>query len=196
MTDRRINGKFALPSHFVCSPDRTARPGRWLGALVKITSRLLIWLLCAGALVLACGPHAHRSESAAASTTDDPPAPQPATPAAVGQLLATSANVSVAGHVSLSLHVTNLADHSLELDFPNGQTHDFVVLDSTGAELWRWSSGRMFTQALQNKLLSSNETVSYEEQWNPHGLHGDFTLVAILHSSNYPKEERVGFSVP
>ena len=62
--------------------------------------------------------------------------------------------------MSLSLHVTNVADHSLELDFPNGQTHDFVVFDSAGREVWRWSTGRMFTQALQNKLLSSSETVT------------------------------------
>lgn len=144
--------------------------------------------------MLACGPHAHHNESAAASTTDDPPVPRPV--ASNGKVLATSANVSVGGAVSLSLHVTNLADHSLELDFPNGQTHDFVVLDSTGAELWRWSKGRMFTQALQNKLLSSSETVTYQEQWNPRGKEGDFTLVAILRSSNYPVEERVRFTIP
>ena len=177
-------------------PGRTARPGRWLGALVKITSRLVIWLLCAGALVLACGPHARHNESAAASTTDEPPPPPRPATAANGKVLATSANVSVNGAVSLSLHVTNLADHSLELDFPNGQTHDFVVLDSNGDELWRWSRGRMFTQALQNKLLSSSETVTYEERWDPHGNQGDFTLVAILRSSNYPVEERVQFKVP
>jgi len=162
---------------------------------VKITSRLIIWLLCAGALVLACGPHARHNESAA-SAADAPPAPKPKAPPADGQVLATSANVSVSESVALSLHVTNLADHSVELDFPNGQTHDFVVLDSSGHELWRWSKGRMFTQALQNKLLGSTETVTYEEQWNPHGLHGDFTLVAILRSSNFPKEGKVGFRVP
>jgi hypothetical protein len=162
---------------------------------VKITSRLIIWLLCAGALVLACGPHTRHNESGA-SAADAPPAPTPVAAADDGQILATSANVSVGGLVALSLHVTNVADHSVELDFPNGQTHDFVVLDSAGHELWRWSNGRMFTQALQNKLLGSTETVTYEERWNPQGLHGDFTLVAVLRSSNYPKEERVGFRVP
>lgn len=162
---------------------------------MKITSRLLIWLLCAGALVLACGPHAHRNDSSA-SAADGPPAPKPTAPAPEGLVLATSANVSVGDQVALSLHVTNVADHSVELDFPNGQTHDFVVLDSAGHELWRWSSGRMFTQALQNKLLNSTETVTYAESWNPRGLHGDFTLVAILRSSNFPKEERVAFEVP
>jgi hypothetical protein len=162
---------------------------------VKITSRLIIWLLCAGALVLACGPHAHHNESAA-NAADAPPVEKTTTPPPDGQVLATSANVSVSESVALSLHVTNLADHSVELDFPNGQTHDFVVLDSSGHELWRWSNGRMFTQALQNKLLGSTETVTYEESWNPHGLHGEFTLLAILRSSNFPKEERVGFTVP
>jgi hypothetical protein len=162
---------------------------------VKITSRLILWLLCAGALVLACGPHTHHNESAA-NAADAPPAPKPAVPAVDGQILATSANVSVSRGVALSLHVTNVADHSVEIDFPNGQTHDFVVLDSAGHELWRWSNGRMFTQAVQNKLLGSTETVTYEEQWKPQGLHGDFTLVAILRSSNFPKEERVGFRVP
>lgn len=162
---------------------------------MKITSRLIIWLLCAGALVLACGPHAHHNESSA-SAADGPPTSRPKLPAADSQILATSANVSVGQSVALSLHVTNVADHSVELDFPNGQTHDFIVLDSAGHELWRWSSGRMFTQALQNKLLSSTETVTYEERWDPKGLHGDFTLVAILRSSNFPKEEKVGFRVP
>lgn len=145
--------------------------------------------------MLACGPHAHHNESSA-SAADGPPASSPRRPVADSQILATSANVSVGQSVALSLHVTNLADHSVELDFPNGQTHDFIVLDSAGHELWRWSSGRMFTQALQNKLLSSTETVTYEERWDPKGLHGDFTLVAILRSSNFPKEEKVSFRVP
>lgn len=158
---------------------------------MKITSRIIIWLLCAGALVLACGPHAHHNDSAA-SAADAPPAPPPPD----GQVLATSVKVAVSNAVDLSLHVTNMADHSVELDFPNGQTHDFVVLDSSGHELWRWSNGRMFTQAVQNKLLGSSETVTYEEQWDPRGLHGNFTLVAILRSTNFPKEERVAFRVP
>ena len=82
---------------------------------MKITSRLIIWLLCAGALVLACGPHAHHNESSA-SAADAPPPARPEAPPADGQVLATSANVAVGESVALSLHVTNLADHSVELD--------------------------------------------------------------------------------
>jgi hypothetical protein len=161
-----------------------------------MSSRILIWILCAGALVLACGPHVRHNESAA-STTDAPPQPSPseASPRD-GRTLATSANVSVKDGITLTLHVTNLAEHALELTFPNGQTHDFVVLDSAGREAWRWSSDRMFTQALQNRMLGAKQTMSYEERWDAGGRTGKFTAVATLRSSNHPVEERVEFSLP
>jgi hypothetical protein len=98
--------------------------------------------------------------------------------------------------VTLTLHVTNLAEQALELTFPNGQTHDFVVLDSVGREVWRWSSDRMFTQALQNRMLGAKQTMSYEEHWDAAGRTGKFTAVATLRSSNHPVEERVEFSLP
>ncbi|HEU4643472.1 MAG TPA: BsuPI-related putative proteinase inhibitor [Gemmatimonadaceae bacterium] len=156
-----------------------------------MTSRLLIWLLCAGALVLACGPHARHNESSA-STTDA----RPATPVPDDRALATSANVKVEHGVAFSLHVTNLADHAVELDFPSGQTHDFVVIDSLGREVWRWSDGRLFTQAFQNRLLDTKETATYEEHWDGRGRRGHFTAIALLKSSNHPVEERVSFTLP
>jgi hypothetical protein len=159
-----------------------------------MSSRILIWILCAGALVLACGPHVRHNESAA-STTDPAPRPTEA-PRPNGRVLATSANVSVKDGVTFTLHITNLADHALELTFPNGQTHDFVVLDTAGREVWRWSRDRMFTQALQNKMLGAKQTLSYEERWSGPGRVGQFTAVAILTSSNHPVEERVEFALP
>ena len=45
------------------------------------------------------------------------------------------------------------AASGVELDFPDGQTHDFVVLDAAGSEVWRWSDGRMFTQAHAEQVL-------------------------------------------
>lgn len=158
-----------------------------------MSSRLVIWLLCAGAVALACGPHGHHDASAA-STTDDPPAR--ASTLDDSRILATTANVTVHHGVRLTLHVTNVSDHAVELNFPNGQTHDFVVVDSQGREVWRWSTGRMFTQALRTSLLAANETVTYEERWPEHGRHGSFTAIALLKSSNHPVEERVAFTLP
>lgn len=159
-----------------------------------MTSRLVIWFLCAGALALACGPHAHHNESSA-STTDSAPSPR-TTPVDDDRVLATSVNVAVDDGIRFALHVTNVSDHAVELDFPSGQTHDFVVVDSIGREVWRWSDGRMFTQALQNKLLGSKETVTYEERWPGRGRRGHFTALAVLKSTNHPVQERVAFTLP
>jgi hypothetical protein len=98
--------------------------------------------------------------------------------------------------VKFALQVTNLAPHSVELNFPNGQTHEFVVLDTLGREVWRSSTGKMFTQALQNRNVDENETLSFREEWEPRGYHGRYTALAKLRSSNHPVEERIDFVLP
>jgi hypothetical protein len=159
-----------------------------------MTSRVVIWLLCAGALALACGPHARHNESAASTPNTHPPVPK-AIPTD-DHVLATAATVSIHDGVHLTLRITNISHHAVELTFPSGETHDFVVIDSLGREVWRWSDGRMFTQALRNKLLDASETITYEEHWPARGRQGHFTAVALLKSSNHPVEERVAFTLP
>ncbi|HEX5436033.1 MAG TPA: BsuPI-related putative proteinase inhibitor [Gemmatimonadaceae bacterium] len=158
-----------------------------------MTSRLLIWLLSAGAITLALGPLAHYGESAASAIVVETPHHHSSAPRPV---LATSLQLAVSHGVAFTLHVTNTSDSHVEINFPDGQTHDFVVLDSTGHQVWRWSNGHLFTQTLQNKLLNAKESVTYEEHWQPAGRHGRFTAVAILKSSNHPVEERVQFVLP
>jgi hypothetical protein len=160
-----------------------------------MSSRPLIWFLCAGALVLVFGPYAHRNESSA-STTDARPAKKTESALAGGKTLATSANVSVKDGVAFTLHVTNVTDHSVELTFPSGQTYDFVVVDLAGRQPWRWSDGHVFTHALKNRFLDSRETVTYQEQWDGDGREGHFIAIVQLKSSNYPIEQRVEFSLP
>ncbi|MGH7651317.1 MAG: BsuPI-related putative proteinase inhibitor [Gemmatimonadaceae bacterium] len=95
-----------------------------------------------------------------------------------------------------SLHVTNNTSKMLELRFPDGQTHDFVVKDFTGKEIWRWSEGRMFTSAMRNETLKAKGQTVFEESWNPKGQHGEFTAVAVLRSNNFPVETSVQFVLP
>ena len=98
--------------------------------------------------------------------------------------------------VQFALHVTNQGRKHVEVAFPNGQTHEFVVVDSAGREIWRWSTSRLFTQALQNKLLGGGETMSVGEQWpHPQGR-GKYTVIATLNSSNFPIQERADFVIP
>ncbi|HSA54514.1 MAG TPA: BsuPI-related putative proteinase inhibitor [Gemmatimonadaceae bacterium] len=149
-------------------------------------TRPIAALLVLAALAYACGPHASSSEPARqrdARDANEPP-------------IASSLGVEVAERVGFAFHVTNNDARRLELTFPSGQTHDIVVLDSIGREVWRWSEGRMFTQALQNKILASAETLTYQADWNPGKLHGRYTAVASLMSENHPLEQRVEFAVP
>jgi hypothetical protein len=158
-----------------------------------MTQRSITWILCIAAIALACGPHARHGDgdvhaSVPSSHTTVVPGPD--------SLLATSAKVAIGGRVSFALQVTNLADHSVEVNFPSGQTHEFVVLDTLGREVWRWSEGRMFTQSLQNREVDPEETLSFREQWNPRGRHGHYTALAVLRSSNHPIEKRIDFALP
>ncbi len=154
-------------------------------------SRLAAGILFAGAIALACGP---RTRSATAT------APQVTTPvpqnSSIEPALATTLDVSVSSGVTLALHVTNKSDSKVELRFPSGQTHEFLVLDAGGREVWRWSFDRMFTQSLQTRLLDSDETLTVEGRWDPGALSGKFTAVAKLTSTTHQVEKRVEFTLP
>lgn len=132
----------------------------------------------------ACGPRSRTAEPAARKRV------------AGGPPVASSLDVQLDEGVRFAFHVTNNAAKRLELTFPSGLTHDLVILDDVGREVWRWSEGRMFTQTLQNHVLDTNETVSYAAEWAPEAQHGTFTAVARLNSENYPIEQRVRFTLP
>jgi hypothetical protein len=150
-----------------------------------MSTRLIPLLLLAAAVAFACGPRLYSKESGPVRkhSADSP---------AIGATL----DVKVKDRVSFALRVTNNAEKRLELTFPSGQTHDIVVLDQAGHEVWRWSEGRMFTQALQNRLLATDETLSYQASWSPSANHGTFVAVASLRSENHPLEQRVQFTLP
>lgn len=109
--------------------------------------------------------------------------------------LASSFNVNVKNGVQFKLDVKNNTKRMTELRFPSGMTHEFIVFDESGKEVWRSSSGRMFTQMTQAKLVKSNDSAEYAAVWNGRNAHGKFTAVAILSSENHPVQERVEFSL-
>lgn len=156
-------------------------------------NRLVLPLVAASALAFACGP---RSHSAAEQ-------PSPAIDAAASAAVATDPAGSVAANlaidvsdqVEIALEVANATEKRIELNFATGQTHDLAILDATGREVWRWSTGRLFTSAVQNRLVGAGEVVTYSERWKPELPSGSYTAVATLTSSNHPVEVRRGFEL-
>lgn len=150
--------------------------------------RVLLPLLGAAALTIAYGPRTTAQGRASNATS--------ATARQADGKVTTSLRVKVAPRdVRLALRVTNNTRKTVELRFPSGQTHDFAVTSSAGAELWRWSTGRMFTQTMQSRTVRPGGTVTFEESWDDAPPSGSYSAVATLVSDNVPRQERLDFTV-
>jgi hypothetical protein len=146
-------------------------------------TRIILPLLSAAVLVFACGP---RSTSPVANA-------RPTRGAGKGVISHVMVDTA-RGTVRFAIEVANDSRKRVELTFPDGRTHDFVVLDAAGRQVWRWSEGRMFTQTMQNRLVEAHDAVVYDERWSPPSP-GRYTLVAQLLSENYPLQQRVDFAL-
>jgi hypothetical protein len=172
-----------------------------------MSSRVVFSALCVGAVAFACGPQTHNDASAPQSAAivatnrgDIAIAQQGETPRARLKDSALDAQLIVRTSESpmrLALHVVNTSKKRVELTFPSGQTHDFVVLDTAGREVWRWASGRMFTQALRNKLLGAGSTLELEAEFDaPRLAPGRYIARGSLVSNNYPLIQEAEFTIP
>jgi hypothetical protein len=147
-------------------------------------SRITVPLLAAAVLVFACGP---RTPNPVANARPKSGADK----GIVSHVMVDTAN----GSVRFAIEVTNDSRKRVELTFPDGRTHDFSVLDANGREVWRWSTGRLFTQGMQNKLLDAHDSAVFAERWQP-SQPGRYTLLARLNSENFPVQQRVEFALP
>ncbi len=94
------------------------------------------------------------------------------------------------------LQVTNTSEVPVDLHFRSGQSYDFVVL-SGEREVWRWSEGQMFTQALRHERLQAGQTLRFEEAWRPEpGVSGSLVAVGRLTVADRQVEQRANFRLP
>jgi hypothetical protein len=98
-----------------------------------------------------------------------------------------------ADRVEFEYTVENAGDAPEELTFRSGLTADFAVLDG-GAEVWRASDGRMFTQALQSETIAPGDTTTFPGVWEDPDP-GTYTVVAELNTTGADAEARTDFSV-
>lgn len=153
-------------------------------------NRLILPLLCAASVAFAAAPFSHDEKPlATARHSAERTAP-----------IVTTFDITRpkddADKLRFTLSVRNNTSKMLELRFPDGQTHDFVVKDFAGKEVWRWSQGRMFTSAMRSETLRGKGETAFEESWDSKGQHGSFTAVAVLRSNNFPVETSVQFVLP
>lgn len=64
----------------------------------------------------------------------------------------------------LDIDVRNDGDELAELEMGSGQKYEIIVTDSSGAQVYRYSDDKMFTQALELIPLEPNETISWSEE--------------------------------
>lgn len=94
--------------------------------------------------------------------------------------------------VEFTFTVTNTGTEPVDLVFRSGKRADFVV-DADG-EIWRWSDGRMFTQAVQTRTLMDGESITQTAFWeNPPP--GDYTVTAELAATDVELTRRTEFAV-
>ncbi len=80
--------------------------------------------------------------------------------------LAGTLDVTTEGAVSFSFRVVNDGTSAIDLTFRSGKRADVVVRDrESQEEVWRWSDGRMFTQALERATLRPGEQIEQRFEW-------------------------------
>jgi hypothetical protein len=95
--------------------------------------------------------------------------------------LATGLNVDFrADSVYVTYRVVNVGPESLNLMFRSGQVYDLVFEGAEG-ELWRWSEGRGFTDALNNQKLVSGDSIVVQTAFvRPKTADGTYQLRGYL----------------
>jgi hypothetical protein len=78
---------------------------------------------------------------------------------------------------SLTLNVRNLSGKSRTFDLPSSQVYEFLSFAGEGGEVWRWSRGILFAQAITPFVLAPDESKVFKVAWDPAGLPaGEYTV--------------------
>lgn len=85
------------------------------------------------------------------------------------------------GQVQFELRLLNTTTETLELQFPSGQLFEIMVFDENGDNIYTYSEGKMFTQAVVFKQLEPSKRLVVKDTWeNPSMLTGDFVAKATF----------------
>ncbi|KAA6453341.1 BsuPI-related putative proteinase inhibitor [Bacillus swezeyi] len=82
-----------------------------------------------------------------------------------GSVALTVEPVQKPGEIEFKMSVVNNTDEAVDFEFSSGQKFELVVTDQEGNERYRYSKGKMFTQAFQTMTLNPKETYDLTDVW-------------------------------
>lgn len=75
-------------------------------------------------------------------------------------------DVNVTEHqAKFIITLENNSNEMKKLEFPTSQKYEIIVTDGNTQEVYRYSAGKMFTQAIEYALIKQGESVQWEEIW-------------------------------
>ncbi len=117
------------------------------------------WFIAAALLLIAAGCGSEEAEPVNGSDGSGEKQVAPGGLAVLGEAKPGKESV----HFTVTL--TNNGDKEAEIEFTSGQKFEVTVADPDGNEIYRYSDGRMFTQALETITLKPGESKSWSDEW-------------------------------
>lgn len=73
----------------------------------------------------------------------------------------------VGEEIEMTIVLHNRTDEPVNLTFNSGKNYDFIVKKlPENKEVWRWSDGKFFTEALMSMMLDPGERKTFVFKWN------------------------------
>ncbi|MBI2876831.1 MAG: hypothetical protein HYY20_08120 [Candidatus Tectomicrobia bacterium] len=89
--------------------------------------------------------------------------------------------------ITFALRLINETAEPIRLSFTTAQRFDLVVQDPAGREVWRWSAGRFFAQALGEETLQPSGGDLLFQATLPKGLPpGTYTVHGTIPAQEHP----------
>ena len=108
----------------------------------------------------------------------------------------------------LTLSVKNTASTPIVVSFTTAQQYDFTARDASGATVWTWSLGRVFSPLPSQKTMAPGETWTYTQPWTfttnlgqrladgPYTVRGTFTGEYVGKMGPRYAEQQVSYFTP
>lgn len=108
------------------------------------------------------------------------------------------------GGVEIELTAYNSTPDKMILEFPSSQFFDYIVMDHSGKEVYRYSDNKAFLQAVQRITLKSGEQKVWQSKWAHSSSEGQIippgeymvkAFLQVKQVNGKPVEERIVQSV-